>query len=50
MKFGVAAAILNHEVWFKGGLRGRGHMYIYGWFMLMNGRNNHNIVKELSSN
>ena len=28
----------------KGGSRGRGHMYTYGWFMLMYGRNQHNIV------
>ena len=34
----------------KGGSRGRGHMYTYGWFMLMYGRNQHNIVKQLSSN
>ena len=27
-----------------GGLRGRGHMYTYGWFMLMYGRSHHNIV------
>ena len=31
-------------------LRGRGHMYAYGWFMLMYGRNQHNIVKHLSPN
>ena len=30
--------------------RGRGHMYAYGWFMLMYGRNQHNIVKQLSPN
>ena len=29
---------------------GRGHMYTYGWFMLMYGRNQHNIVKQSSSN
>ena len=34
----------------EGGSRGRGHMYTYGWFMLMYGRNQHNIVKQLSSN
>ena len=33
-----------------GGSRGRGHMYIYGWFMLMYGRNQYNTVKQLSSN
>ena len=31
-------------------LRGRGHMYSYGWFMLSYDRNQHNIVKQLSSN
>ena len=25
-------------------------MYAYGWFMLLYGRNQHNIVKQLSSN
>ena len=34
----------------EGGLRGREHMYTYGWFMLMYGRNQHNIIKQLSSN
>ena len=34
----------------EGGLRGTGHMYTCGWFMLMYGRNQHNIVKQLSSN
>ena len=28
----------------EGGSRGRGHMYVYGWSMLMYGRNQHNIV------
>ena len=28
-----------------GGSRGRGHMYTYGWFMLMYGRKQHNIRK-----
>ena len=32
------------------GSRGRGRTYIYGWFMLMYGRNHHTIVKQLSSN
>ena len=27
-----------------------GNMYTYGWLMLMYGRNQHNIVKQLSSN
>ena len=34
----------------EGGSRGRGHMYTYGWFMLMYGRNQYNSVKQLSSN
>ena len=34
----------------EGGLRGSGHVYTYGWFILMYGRNQHNIVKQLSSN
>ena len=33
-----------------GGPGSRGHMYTYGWFMLMYGRNQHNIVKQLSFN
>ena len=33
-----------------GGGSGRGHMYTCGWFMLMYGRSQHNIVKQLSSN
>ena len=28
--------------------RGKGYLYIYGWFMLMYGRNQHDIVKKLS--
>ena len=31
-------------------LRRREHMYTYGWFILMYGRNQHNIVKQLFSN
>ena len=34
----------------EGASRGRAHMYIYSWFLLMYGRNQHNIVKQLSSN
>ena len=34
----------------EAGSRGRGYMYIYGWFMLLSGKNQHNIVKQLSSN
>ena len=29
---------------------GRGHTYTYGWFVLIYGRNQHNTVKQLSSN
>ena len=34
----------------KGGSKGRGHMYMYGSFMLMYGRNQYNMIKQLSSN
>ena len=34
----------------EGGSRGRGHMYTYDWFILLYGRNQRNIVKQLSSN
>ena len=34
----------------EGGSRLRGHMYTYGWLMLLYGRNQHNIVKQLSYN
>ena len=27
-----------------------GHMYTGGWFMLMYGKNHHNIIKQLFSN
>jgi len=30
----------------EGDSRGRGHMYIYGYFMLMYGRNQTNIVNH----
>ena len=33
-----------------GPVKGRGHMCTYGRLMLMSGRNQHNIVKKLSSN
>ena len=33
-----------------GDSKGRGFMYNYGWFMLLYGRNKHNIVKHFSSN
>ena len=32
----------------EGGSRQRGHRYTYGWLMLMFGRNQHNIVNQLS--
>ena len=32
----------------EGGSRGRGHMYIYGWFMLMFDKKQQNSVKQLS--
>ena len=36
----------NLEEWDgEEGSRGRGHMYTYGWFTLMYGRDRHNIVK-----
>ena len=35
------------KLWrWEGGSRGRGHMYIYGWFMLMYGRNQCYTVKQ----
>ena len=34
----------------EGGSRGRGHVYACGLLMLMYGRDQHNIVKQLSSN
>ena len=34
----------------KGSSRGRGYMYTYSWFMLLYGRNQHNIVKQFSFN
>ena len=36
------------ERWERGS-REKGHMYPYDWFMLMYGRKQHNIVKQLSS-
>ena len=36
--------------WGMGGPGGRGHMYTYGWFTLLCGRNKHNFVRQLSSN
>ena len=34
----------------EGCSRERGHMYTYGWFVLIYGRNKHNTVKQLSFN
>ena len=34
----------------EGGSRGQGRTYTYGWIMLMYGRNQHNIVKQVSFN
>ena len=31
-------------------IQDRGDVYVYSWFMLMHGRNQHNIVKQLFSN
>ena len=39
--------IVKIYLW-KEGSRGRGYMYTYGWFTLMYGRNQHNMVKQLS--
>ena len=36
-------------VGWRGRLKGRGYTYNYDWFQLSNGRNQHNIVKQLSS-
>ena len=33
----------------EGGSQGRGNTCTYGWFMLMYGRNQHNIVKQFPS-
>ena len=33
-----------------GGSRMKGHTYTYGWFMLMYGRHQHNIEKQLFLN
>ena len=34
----------------KGGSGRGGHIYTYGWFTLLYGGNQHDIVKQLSSN
>ena len=34
----------------EGGSKGRGYMYIYGWFMLRFDRKEQNSVKQLSFN
>ena len=33
----------------EGGLGGRGHIYAYGWFTLMYGKNQCNTIKQLLS-
>ena len=43
-------ALWHLEGWDGVEVGGRGHMYTYGWFMLIYGRNQHNIIKQLSSN
>ena len=52
----TGSSTLGPEITERGGMVGggegpreRGHMYTYGSFMLMHGRNQHNIVKQLSS-
>ena len=41
----------NLEGWDgEGGSRGRRHRYTYGWFMLICGRNQHNIIEQLPYN
>ena len=42
--------LYRQECWSGVPLPSPQHMYTYGWFMLMYGRNQHNIVKQLSSN
>ena len=42
--------IMGCGVGWEGGSRGRGHMYTFGWFMLMYGRDQYNTVKQLASN
>ena len=41
-------AIRKAQGRWEGGSKGRVHVYTYGWFLLMYGRNQHNIVKQLS--
>ena len=42
----------NLEGWDRvgGKFKREEHMYTYGWLMLMDGRNQHSIAKQLSSN
>ena len=47
-KLGLWDSLEGWEV--EAGSRGRGHVYTYGRFMLMYGRNQHDIVKQLSFN
>ena len=42
---------INLEEWDgEGGSRGRGHMYTYGWFILMFDRKQQNSIRQLSFN
>ena len=51
----VLASVNGCHLWssqsrrWEGASRERGQMYTYGWFALSYGRNQHNIVKQLSS-
>ena len=38
-------AALKLNIRWKSSLKGRGHTYTYGRFMLMHGKSHHNIVK-----
>ena len=49
--FHVLAIVKNAAMnigWWEGASRRRGHMYTSGWFVLMYGRNQHNIVKQIA--
>ena len=53
MSQGTQSGSLYQPRWggrWQGGSRGRGHMYTYGWFMLMFDRKQQNSVKQLSYN
>ena len=49
MSQGTQSGSLYQPRW-EGGSRGRGHMYTYGWFMLMIDRKQQKSVKQLSYN